>query len=74
MSSEYKPSVGRILHYVIDVEADHLAAIVTRVNQDGSLDLAVFNPEPDGRVRPATNIVEDIEKTLSHTWHWPERV
>lgn len=65
-----KPTVGRIVHYVDPESYDHDAAIVTKVNGDGTVNLKVFGPT-DTEWR-ATEIPESNDH-IAFTWHWPER-
>jgi hypothetical protein len=71
-------SVGRIVHYVPLGWTECLAAIVTRVNPEGSLMLKVFWPVgvmhvPDSWL---ISVPQDEEHAVNvaGTWHWPERV
>jgi CRISPR/Cas system endoribonuclease Cas6 (RAMP superfamily) len=63
--AEQTPTVGRIVHYVDANTSVHLAAIITSVNQDGTLELTVFTV--GGNPYPVRNVI--IAK-----WHFPERV
>jgi hypothetical protein len=84
-----KPSIGRI---VIFFEQSHLertldqspvakAAIISGVNEDGSVDLHVFQPvtSPAHRGSPYTPVTAVGRVTFSETkspgsWNWPTRV
>lgn len=67
-----RPSVCRMVH-LIDRYApyDCLAAIVTRVPQDGQfyVDLAVFNRGVDF----VSGVTFEESGVVPGTWHWPER-
>lgn len=64
-----KPSIGRIVHFIAEVDQTHLAAIVTAVNDDGTVNLTVFGG--NGGYGFSFNVSEGEE---AGTWHWPERV
>jgi len=72
-----KPTVGRIVHYVSygtpkgEFTSQHRAAIVTQVNADGTLSLAVLNPT--GLFFDLAVMGDDTENQ-GGTWHWPEIV
>jgi len=86
-----KPSIGRI---VIFVEQSHLeretnqpavakAAIVSAVNEDGTVDLHVFQPVTSATHRgspysPVTAVgrvpFSEIDTKSPGSWHWPPRV
>lgn len=63
-----KPSIGRIVHYVIRSSL-HLPAIVLRVEGD-LVDLEVFGPVYTHEKFPS-DVREDPSGELG-TWHWPE--
>lgn len=63
-----RASIGRIVHFVGDNDA-HQAAIVSRINADGSVCLTVF---PGEGVR-TVGIARYSETPLRGSWHWPER-
>lgn len=71
------PSVGRIVHYVSRGSADGKyqpkcrAAIVTEVCFDGTLDLAVLNPQ--GLFFDLA-VSESDHEHYGGSWHWPERI
>lgn len=73
-----KPTVGRIVHYVLPEgrnAGEHRPAIVTRVWSDVCVQLQVFTDgENDGlaNVEWRTSILND-EAGAPNTWHWPER-
>ena len=77
-----KTSVGRIVHYVSygtpprndgsqAYASENRAAIVTRVNEDGTVGLAVLNPTG---LFFHESVMADFEENQPGTWHWPERV
>jgi hypothetical protein len=71
------PSVGRIVHYVSygtpggEYTRQNRAAVITEVNDDGTVGLAVLNPEGFFFNR---GVEHDASGELGGTWHWPERV
>ena len=81
-----KPSIGRIVHYVLatsDVErnaGEHRPAIITRVWRDECVQLQVFTDGPNDEAHEAAGgtlwrssvSFNDSEKP-GRTWHWPER-
>ena len=71
-----KPSIGRIVHYVPSGYPDNYcnAAIVTKVNEDGTIGLYCFEPETYSSNYTLASVPETIETTRSQHWHWPERV
>lgn len=77
-----KPSVGRIVHYVSHgtpprddgsqaYTSENRAAIVTQVNEDGTVGLAVLNPTG---LFFHESVMADFEENHPGTWHWPARV
>lgn len=62
-----RPSVGRIVHY----GPRHLAAIITAVWSDTSVNVTVF--DPSGTVYPKSSLVLDSEDE-NMRWSWPEYV
>ena len=76
---EAGPSVGRVVHYwprdpdICVRKAQQFPAIITHVNEDGSVNLSVFGDgefgTPDGG--HPTRVVMGIR---SGTWSWPHRV
>jgi hypothetical protein len=68
------PSVGRTVHYVSygtpggEYASECRAAIITAVDDDGSVDLCVLNP---------SGLFFNLgcqRGDSGGTWHWPERV
>lgn len=76
---DQKPSVGRIVHYGYyqpwrDVEGEKLvavAAIVTQVNEDGTVNLAIFLPS--GGLPTTASYVKQSETLEKDSWMWPPR-
>ena len=84
-----KPSIGRIVHYVLDSgqsKGQHRPAMIVRVWSDTCVQLTVFTdwsndfgPDQHGGGgilwRPSAAQDEGGENPRSiGTWHWPERV
>lgn len=71
-----KPSIGRIVHYVLDGSGEHRPAIITRVYAPTCVNLHVFGDSGDlGRDinRYPTSVQYDPSGEASSSWHWPER-
>jgi len=73
-----KPSVGRIVHYVLH-EGRHLPAIITDVNEtEDTVNLFVFwdplVPRRYDLEKGAVDCKFDKNSVTTGTWHWPERV
>lgn len=72
-----KPSVGSDVHYVSygtpggEYSSVCRAAIVTQINDDGTVGLAVMNPTG---MFFNTSIMGDFTEKTGGTWHWPEPV
>lgn len=64
--AKQKPSLGRIVHYTRKTNKSVCAAIVTKVNPDGSLELNIF--VPGGHSIQAGAILEGNEPGC---WKWP---
>lgn len=70
------PSVGRTVHYVSygtpggEYPSTCRAAVITAVNPDGTVGLAVLNPTG---MFFNTSISADFTENQVGTWHWPER-
>lgn len=80
---DQKPSIGRIVHIHENEELSEkpcLAAIITAVNSDGTIDATVFYSNtayaPVGRFFGVKELQPDqkIQPNMTSTWHWPERV
>lgn len=67
-----KPSVGRIVHYKAPANDEYpprtLAALITMVNEDGTVALCCFGPFGFGF---RNNITQGDEQSQ---WNWPPRV
>jgi len=77
MPPEQKPSIGRIVHFVGERDSINLAALVTAVNEDDTINLAVFGPNGGYGFRQNVKHVEGPVQTTeeaSGTWHFPERI
>lgn len=76
---DQKPTVGRIIHYVMDsgnLPEEHRPAVVTAVAGPGLLNLAVFLDGPNDGISPNPQWRENVaysETKERGTWHWPER-
>jgi hypothetical protein len=79
-----KPSLGRIVHYVLPEgphAGDHRPAIVVRVWGDTCVNLQVFtdgdndfnDSDPTQNVLWVTSATLDPEGKAPRSWHWPER-
>lgn len=67
-----QPSVGRIVHYVdLDINEEPIAALITKVDDLGAVDLTVF---PPGGAPLFREDVQHDEDGPDRTWHWPPRV
>lgn len=67
-----KPSLGRIVHW-IGFNGVERAAVISRVNDDGSVDLSVFvSPKEIGPAMACDVAYDELQS--ANTWHWPERV
>jgi hypothetical protein len=60
------PTVGAIVHYVCD--GRHKAALVTRVHDEESVNLVIFDDE--NIRRHSSCKYSELPHNL--TWHWPE--
>ena len=67
-----EPRIADIVHYVYGRKLKCLAAIITQVNQDGTVELHVFKPQ--GTASLPFESVEYSETPAHDTYHWPERV
>jgi hypothetical protein len=67
-------TVGRMVHFVSGWGGEHMAAIVTRVeNADkGRVQVMVLNPF-DRSQRFYDDVLHDHEGHMIGTWHWIER-
>lgn len=79
-----KPSIGRIVHYVLPVSKNagaHRPAIIVKINDDNAetVNLKVFTDGlNEGSAYITDTWVPDVEQDEEDadggTWHWPERV
>ena len=78
--SEQKPSVGRIVHYQSygtpggEFKSKPRAAVVSAVNDDGTLDLCVLNPEGLFFNRGVSMGGPDGSAPTPGCWNWPPKV
>lgn len=79
-----KPTVGRIVHYVLPQgrnAGEHRPGIIVKVWSDTTVQLQVFTDSDkagsnnDMIANPlwATSVTVDEAGEKSGTWHWPER-
>ena len=82
MDQEQAPTIGRIVHYVVDRNLEeHRPAIVVHVHGDTMCNLQVFidGPRdtdlsfPNSGTFWASFIKNDEDYKETGTWHWPER-
>lgn len=83
--AEQVPSIGRVVHYVLEAgphQGEHRPALVVRVWSDEMVNLQVFTdgsndyypnqgPEPLTLWRTSKHLDPDC---APGTWHWPEYV
>lgn len=87
MTSEQKPSIGRIVHYVSfgtpvredgsqAYAAQCRAAVVTEVGLGYEVGLCVLNPTGQffRSLSDEGGVMADFTQNQGGTWHWPERV
>lgn len=80
-----KPTVGRIVHFVLD-SGEHRPAMIVRVWGEGtpyvsSVQLQVFTDSDaeakyNDKLPPVmwrTSVTEDATAERKGSWHWPER-
>jgi hypothetical protein len=87
-SSIQKPSVGRIVHYVLPSgprKGEHRAAIVTGAWGGFVANLTVFLDQPNDVIEPSGSFIPQIAASgriwsadydaagAPGSWHWPER-
>lgn len=73
-----KPTIGRIVHFVLPGYAHPAPAIVTGVNPEdetkADLTVALPHGHPNGFLMSRTDVsLDDSETPAEHTWHWPPR-
>ena len=64
-----EPSVGRIIHVTADLSTDQtdcLAAIITRVNSDGTIHATLFAP-----IGPMADAAKRLPPLPRSSWHDP---
>lgn len=66
-----KPTVGRIVHYIARHDGSTWAAIVTRDNRDGTVDLTAF--PPGGQPPMPLEYVMHTTTGVPGSWSWPPR-
>lgn len=82
---EQVPSVGRIVHYVLEAgphQGEHRPAIIVQVWSDSSVNLQVFVDGSNDYFRNQGPEPLTLWRTSKHpdpaftpgTWHWPEYV
>jgi hypothetical protein len=63
------PSVCRVVCWVDTTNQRPWPAFIVKVNDDGTVDLTVFNPLP----QYFKGVKYDPDGTTGGTWHWPPR-
>lgn len=79
--ADQKPSIGRIVHFVLPAmrsgPARHRPAVITMVYSDTCVNLRILfdanDPEIYGEREDRRKSVVLDERGEPHTWHWPER-
>lgn len=67
-----KPTVGRVVHYREDADAEPLAAVVAAVGEDGTVSLGVFTV--NGTVQGVREVAhEDDAEPGACRWSWPPK-
>ncbi len=77
-----KPSIGRIVHFVLQTGQNPVAAIITAVWSDNCVNLRLFldgsnskGPENFGWGEWVTSKnLDESETPQVGTWHWPPKV
>lgn len=72
-----KPSIGRIVHYVVAIGRNPVAAIITAVWSDTCVNLRLF--QDGSNTEPQTYGEWQTSRSLDEnggvgTWHWPAKV
>lgn len=67
-----KPTVGRIVHYHQAGYEEPLAAIITKVWTDHTVNLTVFYPDGATTARSSVSLVENDVPSWGF-WSWPPR-
>ena len=67
-----KPTVGRVVHYRENADAEPLAAVVAAVGEDGTVSLGVFTV--NGTVQGVREVAhEDNADGDMARWSWPPK-
>jgi len=67
-----KPTVGRVVHYRENADAEPLAAVVAAVGEDGAVSLGVFTV--NGTVQGVREVLhEDAAAPDACRWSWPPK-
>lgn len=85
MSGNQKPSIGRVVHYVLPADSkragEHRAAIMTSAFGGENQNLTVLLDQSDDTglgdflwIKRAWSAPYDATGTRPGSWHWPERV
>lgn len=74
-----KPSIGRIVHFVLAPGTNPVAAIIVAVWTDTCVNLRIFqdgsNSQPTQFSEWITSTTfDDSETPQVRTWHWPPKV
>lgn len=76
-----KPTVGRMVHFVSEENAEHLPAIVVAVNKEddkrgrwtaNTLNMQIMTNTPGGGTLYRQGVREGTTDKKG-SWHWPER-
>ncbi len=76
-----KPTIGRIVHVVIDTQGSHRPAMIVRVREGTTVEVQVayscFDQKYIGanatEINNIANCAYDETAKVRWTWHWPER-
>lgn len=66
-----KPSIGRIVHFHVSKDAEPMAAIITKVWNDTTINVSVFNAS--GGVQCEDSLTFDSD-SAGKCWRWPPYV
>lgn len=72
-----KPSIGRIVHYILTMTGPVVAAIITDVHEEGIVNLRLFFNMHDAELQGQDAFrfgVVHSEIPVFGTWHWPPKV
>ena len=69
-----KPSIGRMVHFVREIDRSHKPAVIITVWRKGQINLVVFD-ELGGEAGSYIAIKAGLDPTGRKigSWHWPER-